>query len=948
MLGMVFPLLLLLVGAIALWRWSIQHYLRQWQQAELALQQLNQELEARVEQRTAALRQTEARFQRLAANMPGVIYQYLSRADGTDAFTYMGPGCRELYELEPEQIEANAALVWEAVYPDDLESLQRSVAAATQAFSPWSWEGRIVAVSGQVKWIRALARPERQPNGDILWDGLMVDISDRKQAEEELRQAVTTNQAILHAIPDLIFRMGRDGTFKDGIPSPEVPLLRPLEDLIGKNMWEVLPADLAQQRMAAIERAFQTGATQIYEHQIQVQGELRYEELRVVVYEEDEVLVLIRDITDRKRSELALQDSEERLRLAIRSANQGLYDLDLTTGIAIVSPEYATMLGYDPTEFWETNARWIERLHPDDHDRVVNVFHAYVRGDLAEYKVEFRQRIRSGDWKWILSLGKIVAWDETGQPLRMLGTHTDISDRKQAEDALRESETRFRQMAENIQEVFWMVDIDFREVLYISPAYEEIWGRSRPSVYGDIEAFTASIHPNDQARVAAILEQQRHQGWEIEYRILRPDGSLRWIWEQAFPVLDSVGTVHRIVGICQDITKRKQAELEIRHLNQILEAQNQNLEALVAQRTSELLTFMNALPDCVYVIRREDMQVLFCNDQFVTMVGLGDRPRVESKSIFEIFSADLAALFSAQNQQVFVTGETLHVQEFLQLPAGSFHLDTYKIPLKHPNGEVYALIGSSRDITELVEARQALTERTIQLEASNQELESFSYSVSHDLRAPLRHMSGFVHALKQRLIHHEALIDPRVAHYIDVVETSSQKMALLIDGLLLLSRVGRKPMAQEPVSLRKLVHEAINLIRGNPDWSETLEVVIGDLPTVQGDATLLQQVLVNLISNAVKFSRNVPQPRVEIGSLPEGTLFVRDNGVGFQMEYADKLFGAFQRLHSQSTFEGTGIGLAIVQRIIHRHGGTIWAESEPNQGTTFYFTVGHPQSQHSV
>ncbi|MCY7286393.1 MAG: PAS domain-containing sensor histidine kinase, partial [Cyanobacteria bacterium CAN_BIN43] len=160
-------------------------------------------------------------------------------------------------------------------------------------------------------------------------------------------------------------------------------------------------------------------------------------------------------------------------------------------------------------------------------------------------------------------------------------------------------------------------------------------------------------------------------------------------------------------------------------------------------------------------------------------------------------------------------------------------------------------------------------------------------------------------------------------------------------GLLALSRIGRKPITYSPVSLRELVDEAIALTQNNPDTTIPAEFVIGELPTVQGDATLLQQVLSNLISNAVKFSRHQPAPRIEIGTLPEGTIFIRDNGVGFQMAYADKLFGAFQRLHAQTEFEGTGIGLAIVQRIIHRHGGIIWAESQPNQGATFHFTLGN-------
>ncbi len=232
-------------------------------------------------------------------------------------------------------------------------------------------------------------------------------------------------------------------------------------------------------------------------------------------------------------------------------------------------------------------------------------------------------------------------------------------------------------------------------------------------------------------------------------------------------------------------------------------------------------------------------------------------------------------------------------------------------------------------------------ERTAQLEATNRELDSFSYSVSHDLRAPLRHINGFVDALMQQLETLGTYDDLKTAHYLQVIQASSKKMSLLIDGLLTLSRLGRKQLEKYPVNLRALVENAIALVESQSTQGQlSIEFEIGELPTVMGDATLLQQVFSNLIDNAVKFSRNRNPARIAVGTLQDRTLFVKDNGVGFNMEYADQLFGAFQRLHSSNEFEGTGIGLAIVQRIIHRHGGKIWAQSQSEQGATFYFTLG--------
>jgi PAS domain S-box-containing protein len=396
--------------------------------------------------------------------------------------------------------------------------------------------------------------------------------------------------------------------------------------------------------------------------------------------------------------------------------------------------------------------------------------------------------------------------------------------------------------------------------------------------------------------------------------------------------------------------QRQQAEQEIRQLNEQLEAQNRNLERLVEQRTAELMTFINALPDQIFVITKDDMRVQFCNDKLAQDMGLKSRYELQGKTIFEAYDPCLAEHFASQNAQVFHHGEIVHAQEEFLLPSGVImQMDTYKIPLKHSSGETYALIGTSRDITELVTARQAILERTQQLELMNQELDSFSYSVSHDLRAPLRHIGGFVKALRDELVRLELVSPapdvgatdsqekhPKLVKYLGIIEDSSQRMAQLIEGLLTLSRAGRQPMTWNAVNLRQLVDRAIALTLDDPIVRGRTQVEIGNLPTVQGDATLLQQVFTNLIDNAVKFSRDRQPAIITIGSEENGTIFIRDNGVGFEMQYANQMFGAFQRLHSQREFTGTGIGLAIVQRIIHRHGGSIWAESEVGQGATFY------------
>jgi len=284
-------------------------------------------------------------------------------------------------------------------------------------------------------------------------------------------------------------------------------------------------------------------------------------------------------------------------------------------------------------------------------------------------------------------------------------------------------------------------------------------------------------------------------------------------------------------------------------------------------------------------------------------------------------------------------------------------------------GAVRGVSAAARDITERkrvegelhklnAELDWRVQQRTAELESANRELEAFSYSVSHDLRAPLRAINGFSLILLEE---HAPQLSAEAQHYLNVVKQNAERMGELVDDLLAFSRLSRKAIRSQAVDMGGLVRQAFEELRAEQEGRQ-LEVVMGSLPPCQGDPILLQQVFTNLLSNALKYTRLRAPARIEVGAtkiagleqstpgeitspeIPDAdrpVYYVKDNGVGFDMRYSDKLFGVFQRLHRADEYEGTGVGLAIVQRIVHRHGGQVWGCAKIDQGATFYFTIGN-------
>jgi PAS domain S-box-containing protein len=506
----------------------------------------------------------------------------------------------------------------------------------------------------------------------------------------------------------------------------------------------------------------------------------------------------------------------------------------------------------------------------------------------------------------------------------------DITERKRTETALRQSEERFRTLIEGVKDyAIYMLDPEGRVTTWNAGA-ERIEGFQSDEIVG--QHFSCFFTPEDVAagKPALALEAAvrdgriEEEGWRVR------KGGARYLANSILTVLrDEHGGVRGFSKVLRDLTEQKRNEEALR-------------KSIHLYRT-----IADNIPNGSVAVFDQALRYLVADGRRVLEpIGLS-KENLEGKTLFEIFPPDICAilepLYRTALAGTFASTELTFRDHTYLLQA---------LPLKNGGQKIYAGLVLALDITDRKRAEEQVSKlnaeleqrvriRTAQLEAANQELEAFSYSVSHDLRSPLRHIVGYVEILQDEA---GPNLDESGAKHLQTIADSARHLSELIDALLAFSRMGRAEMRQDQISLATLVEEARRQLHRetegrNIDWQ------IDPLPEVQGDPLMLRQVIVNLLSNALKYTRPRDQARIQVGaqSTPEEIIvFVRDNGVGFDMRYADRLFGVFQRLHRSSEFEGTGIGLANVRRIIQRHGGRTWAESVVSRGATFYFSLPRP------
>jgi len=875
---------------------------------------------------------------------------------------YWPKGAEKLYGFSrQEAVGIVSHDLFHTKFPEPLEVVEKKL------FEMGMWEGELIHTrrDGSVVVVSSTWVLHRDSQGQpIRILETNIDITARKKAEDALRESETNFAAVVNLAPQFVWICTNEGLntyFNDRWY--RYTGLTP-EQSLGKGWNTPFHPDDKQAAWDAWNQATATGGTYSVESRLQAaDGSYRWFLMRGEPVRDNAGGIVkwfgtCTDIDDMKKARDAMRESEDRFRLFVEHAPAALAMFDREMHYLHWSRRWQTDYGLESRDLRGVSHY---EIFPEIPERWKEIHRRGLAGEVLRGEDDRFDRI-DGSTQWIR--WEVRPWyDRTGVIAGIVIFAEEITARKQAEKALRDSEERFQAMANGIPQLAWMAEADGnifwynqRWYEYTGTTFEQMQGWGWESVHDP--TVLPEVTERWKAAIAAGTP------FEMEFPLRRADGRFGTFLTRIRPLRDADGRVVRWFGTNTDISDLKLAERRLE--GQAEELSRQAIELARSRQALEIQTLMlQSVLDSMQeglVAADETGRFILWNPAATRIVGMGaeDVPPAEWHTHYGVYLPDAVTAFPIEQNPLTraLRGEVSTAEMFVRNPAleHGVWIEISGSPLKSADGSLRGGVVAFRDISQRKndereirqlneELEEKVLQRTAELATANHELEAFAYSVSHDLRAPLRHIGGFSKILIEDF---GPTLAPEAVRHLERIEEGTRRMGQLVDELLNLARVGRHALKLQSTPLNALIEEVISLLQPEVQ-GRVVTWKVAELPAVECDPILMKQVFQNLIANALKFTRPRERAVIEIGIEPVGgqaAVFVRDNGVGFNMKYSDKLFGVFQRLHRIEDFEGTGVGLATVQRIVHKHGGRVWAEAELDKGAAFFLTLEPVKGSH--
>ncbi len=782
--------------------------------------------------------------------------------------------------------------------------------------------------------------------------GLIRDITKRKQSEEQLKTSEEKLRNIIENSASLYYTHTADHKITYISPqSAEYLQCSPEEAMIH---WTEFATDhpINQKGIAITNQAIKTGQRQpSYELELQGrEGNKIWVEVREAPVVKNGKTVSITgaltDVTKRKEAEEQIKSQHERLFNIIEGTNVGTWEWNVQTGDTVFNEKWANIIGYTLQEISPVSIdTWVKYAHPDDLIESNTLLEKHFKGELDYYHFESRMKHKNGDWVWVLDRGKVVSWTADGKPLWMFGTHQEITNRKYIEEALKESQQRFKLAMKATKDGLFDWNLITNEI-YFSPSWKSMLGYEYDELPNDFSVWKKLTEPDGVRRamemLQAVIDKTRDR-FEVEFKMKHKDGHWVDILSRAFVLFDEKDKAYRMVGTHVDIS-------EIRQITNALKESESRLFQII--EGNSIATF----------VIDENHKVTHWNNACENLTGLKSEQIVGTRRPWKAFyqkkrdvlanvviSKDpekrLETYYKDKYKKSSLIQNAYEAEGFFpQMGKSGKWLFFTAVPLQRPDGTLFGAVETLQDITERKNLEEELRSLVQNLEIKNAEMERFIYTVSHDLKSPMITIEGFLGIIRQEI--NKGNME-KILELMTFISNATHQMEDLLNDLLELSRIGRVVNVSTSLAMNEIVADALLLLSGATRENNIEIDVQSDMPQVVVDRVRIKEVIVNLIENSIKYRSKTEQPKIKIGCQSKNDsniFFVQDNGIGVDSQYHEKIFGLFDQLDPK--VEGTGVGLALVRRIIEFHGGRIWVESKGvHQGSTFYFTLNESDEQ---